>query len=131
MEKEKILVTGATGFIGHYVVEELLQRKCYVIASSASPLKAREQPWFSQVEYIPFDLSSTNQHQDLYQYFGSPHRLIHLAWEGLPNYKSSFHLDENLPRHFSFLTNLITHGLKDVTVTGTCFEYGMKEGQLS
>ena len=56
--------------------------------------------------------------------------LIHLAWEGLPNYKAAFHVEENLPRHFPFLKNLIKNGLKDLTVTGTCFEYGMQEGSL-
>jgi nucleoside-diphosphate-sugar epimerase len=56
--------------------------------------------------------------------------MIHLAWEGLPNYKSSFHKEINLPRHFSLLQNLIQNGLKDLAVTGTCFEYGMQEGCL-
>jgi dTDP-6-deoxy-L-talose 4-dehydrogenase (NAD+) len=57
--------------------------------------------------------------------------LIHLAWEGLPNYKADFHLTKNLPLQKAFLSNLLQNGLKDITVTGTCFEYGMKEGILS
>ena len=56
--------------------------------------------------------------------------MIHLAWEGLPNYKSSFHEEINLPRHLALLTNIIKNGLNDLTVTGTCFEYGMQEGAL-
>jgi dTDP-6-deoxy-L-talose 4-dehydrogenase (NAD+) len=56
--------------------------------------------------------------------------MLHLAWEGLPNYKEPFHLTQNLPRHFNFINNLLEHGLKDITITGTCFEYGMKEGCL-
>jgi dTDP-6-deoxy-L-talose 4-dehydrogenase (NAD+) len=56
--------------------------------------------------------------------------MIHLAWEGLPNFKEEFHVKENLPRHNAFLNNLIQHGLRDLTVTGTCFEYGMKDGCL-
>jgi dTDP-6-deoxy-L-talose 4-dehydrogenase (NAD+) len=57
--------------------------------------------------------------------------IIHLAWEGLPNYKSLFHFESNLNRHYVFLKNLISNGCRNVTVAGTCFEYGMKTGCLT
>ena len=63
-----------------------------------------------------------------FKYFNEPDILIHLAWQGLPNYKEAFHIEKNLPLQFSFLNNLISNGLKDISITGTCFEYGMKEG---
>ena len=126
----KILVTGATGFIGNYVVEELLRNNCEVIVTSANEEKAGSAGWFSKVNYIPFDLKGMDSSINYFTFFNEPDKLIHLAWEGLPNYKASFHLEENLPRHKSFLNNLIGNGLKDLTVTGTCFEYGMKEGCL-
>ena len=129
---KKILVTGATGFIGNYVVAELLKDKnCIIIASSSSLEKAKKSDWFSSVQYIPFNLKEFDSSVNYYQYFNQPDAIIHLAWEGLPNYKASFHLNENLPRHFSFLSNCIKHGLTDVTITGTCFEYGMQEGCLN
>ena len=127
----KILVTGATGFIGNYVVSELLKNNCEVIATSLHEEKARDASWFLQVKYIPFNLKEFNSNTNLFSYFEEPGAMIHLAWEGLPNYKESFHLEENLPRHLAFLTNLINNGLTNLTVTGTCFEYGMKEGCLS
>ena len=34
---KKILVTGASGFIGNYVIEELLKNNYSVIATSANP----------------------------------------------------------------------------------------------
>jgi len=68
---------------------------------------------------------------DYFSFFDKPDILIHLAWEGLPNYKAPFHIEQNLPRHFAFLENMIQHGLKSLTVTGTCFEYGMQEGCLT
>jgi nucleoside-diphosphate-sugar epimerase len=126
----KVLVTGATGFIGNYVVKELLRHNCSVIASSANQQKAEQAPWFDKVTYIPFDFASFNPAVNYYQFFKEPDLMIHLAWEGLPNYKSSFHEEINLPRHLAFLSNLITNGLNDLTVTGTCFEYGMQEGCL-
>ena len=131
LKMKKVLVTGATGFIGNYVIEELLHHSFQVIATSAHEEKAKQFSWYSQVNYCPFDLRRFNDEENYFQFFEQPELMIHLAWEGLPNYKSSFHVEENLPRHFSFLSNLIRNGLKDLTVTGTCFEYGMKEGCLS
>ncbi|MEO6729915.1 MAG: NAD(P)-dependent oxidoreductase [Ferruginibacter sp.] len=128
----KILVTGATGFIGNYVISQLLlQGYCQVIATSVSTEKAMSASWFPAVKYIPFNLKSYDDNIDYCAYFGHPDSLIHLAWEGLPNYKAAFHTEENLPRHYLFLKNLVEHGLNDITVTGTCFEYGMQEGCLS
>ena len=128
---KKILVTGATGFIGNYVIKELMENNCKVIATSSNDQKAAEFSWFSQVIYIPFDFRNLDDSVNYFTFFNEPDEVIHLAWEGLPNYKASFHTEENLPRHRAFLTNLIHNGLKDLTVTGTCFEYGNQEGCLS
>jgi dTDP-6-deoxy-L-talose 4-dehydrogenase (NAD+) len=127
----KILVTGATGFIGNYVVGELLKNNCQVIATSLQEEKAKVAAWFSQVKYIPFNLQDFNDNTNYFAFFGEPEAMIHLAWEGLPNYKETFHTEINLPRHLAFLTNLVRNGLSNLSVTGTCFEYGMKEGCLS
>ncbi len=127
----KVLVTGATGFIGGHVVNELLRLKHEVIASSSNQKKAEKKEWFSSVTYIPFQIADVEANLNLFNFFGEPDVLIHLAWEGLPNYKSDFHILANLPRHQNFLKNLVLNGLKSLCVTGTCFEYGMREGQLS
>jgi nucleoside-diphosphate-sugar epimerase len=126
----KVLVSGSTGFIGNYVTRKLLSRDISVIATSADGEKAKTRDWFNKVNYVPFRLEDFDDKKDYYQFFGLPDRMIHLAWEGLPNYKDDFHEKINLPRHYSFLTNLIRNGLNDLTVTGTCFEYGMQEGKL-
>ncbi|MGZ5135126.1 MAG: NAD-dependent epimerase/dehydratase family protein [Flavitalea sp.] len=125
-----VLVTGATGFIGNYVVRELLNHDCKIIATSSNLEKAKTAEWFEKVNYIPFDLSRYDQNENYFELFNRPDILIHLAWEGLPNYKSPFHEEENLPRHYNFLSNLVRNGLNDLTVTGTCLEYGMQEGRL-
>ncbi len=128
---KKILITGATGFIGNYVVKELVKNNCAVTATSSNKEKAANFSWFQQVKYIPFTLEDFNNETNYFKFFEKPDAMIHLAWEGLPNYKSSFHTDINLPRHTALLQNLIANGLHDITVTGTCFEYGMQEGCLS
>ncbi|MBK9533321.1 MAG: NAD(P)-dependent oxidoreductase [Chitinophagaceae bacterium] len=127
---KKILITGATGFIGNYVVAQLLQKGYNVIATSSDMDKAKKAEWYSKVKYIPFDLKRFDESVNYFTFFECPDAMIHLAWEGLPNYKEVFHVEENLPRHYKFLKNIIQNGLKDITVSGTCLEYGMKEGCL-
>src|SRR6266404_914961 len=111
---KKILVTGATGFIGNYVVQELLKNKYQVIATSAHENKATEFEWFSEVQYLPFNLSAFTNEINYYEFINRPDAVIHLAWEGLPNYKSLFHFEDNLPRHYSFIKNLIANGSTDI-----------------
>ena len=40
-------------------------------------------------------------------------------------------MKENLPNDRAFLSAMLEGGLKHLLVTGTCFEYGMMEGELS
>lgn len=128
---KKVLVTGATGFIGNHVIAELIRHGCRVVATSVNEEKAKAQNWFSVVKYLPFNFDDFNNDINYYTFFDKPDLMIHLAWEGLPNYKESFHTEKNLPAQKAFLMNLIENGLTDITITGTCFEYGMKDGMLS
>ena len=77
----KILVTGATGFVGNYVVKELLQNGHTVIASSLDPAKAKTKSWIKKVDYIPFDLSTFDNSENYFSFFHEPEAMIHLAWE--------------------------------------------------
>jgi nucleoside-diphosphate-sugar epimerase len=128
---KRILVTGATGFIGNHVVEELLKNNFEVIASSLNEEKAKTFSWFSNVEYISLNLAALDDKINYVSFFNNPDAVIHLAWEGLPNYRSLFHFEKNLIANYSFLKNLIVNGINNVNVTGTCFEYGMQQGCLS
>jgi len=127
----KVLVTGATGFIGNYVINELLKHNVEIVATSFNEEKAKQQLWFNDVKYIQFDFAQFDSTTNYFLFFKEPDAVIHLAWEGLPNYKLDFHLTENLPRHKALLKNLICNGVKTVTVMGTCLEYGLQEGCLS
>jgi dTDP-6-deoxy-L-talose 4-dehydrogenase (NAD+) len=128
---KKILVTGSTGFIGRYVTNLLLDKGYHVIATSSDMKKARQADWFNRVSYVELDLASFDDTLNYYEFFARPDIMIHLAWEGLPNYSNDYHVKENLPRHQAFIRNMVSNGLQDLTVTGTCFEYGMLNGCLS
>lgn len=126
-----VLVTGATGFIGKYVVDNLLQEKCFVIIAGRN--KDLPERWLQNdhVKFEYLDFEDIDETINYFEILGRPDKLIHLAWQGLPNYKQLFHFEKNLPQQYSFLKNIIQNGLKAVTVTGTCFEYGMQQGCLS
>ncbi|MFC2035021.1 NAD-dependent epimerase/dehydratase family protein [Chloroflexota bacterium] len=121
-------MTGSTGFIGNYVTKELLKHGFNILATSILSEKEVPFSWLKKVDYIQADLKE--RREDWFSFFGEPDLLIHLAWEGLPNYKELFHLEQNLPSNYSFLKNMIENGLKKVVVTGTCSEYGMQSGAL-
>jgi nucleoside-diphosphate-sugar epimerase len=125
----KVAVTGSTGFIGNYVVQELLKQKIEVIATSTNIVKAKQFKWFNHVEFIDFDLNINAD--NALNIIASADKLIHLAWSGLPNYKSLFHFENNLLPQYFFIKKLVSLGLNDITITGTCFEYGIKNGGLS
>lgn len=129
----KILVTGATGFIGNHVIQHLLDNYSShkIIATSSSESKAQKFSWYKQVTFKELDLNKPFNYVSGFDFFDRPDKLIHLAWQGLPNYKDLFHFETNLFVQYTFLKNLIEGGLKDVAVTGTCFEYGMREGNLN
>lgn len=127
----RILVTGATGFIGNYVILELLKRGAqHIVATASSAHKARQMEWFDKVTFVEHDIHATAT-ENLFGKFGRPDVMIHLAWGSLSDFKSQRHVDEVLPAHRAFLTNLLQNGLQDLTCTGTCLEYGMREGELS
>lgn len=127
----KILVTGASGFIGNYVIKELVKLKEHeIIATSIDPEnKIRNFSWYADVKYICRNLNE--DHDDYFNFFEKPDTLIHLSWEGLPNFKELYHFERNTFKNYFFIKNMILNGLKNLNVIGTCFEYGMQSGCLS
>jgi len=126
----RVLVTGASGFIGSYVVDRLLRLGYDVVATSKNQSKAEQQDWFGDVTYIPFNIG-VSKNKDLLRIFQSPDVCIHLAWGGLSDFKDKRHENEFLNHSYDFLKTLICDGLKKVVVTGTCLEYGLVEGVLN
>lgn len=126
----KIAVTGGTGFIGNYVVQSLLTDGHDVMVTGFKKEEAEAFEWYDKVEVIELDLNNIKS-ELIIKKIAKCDRLIHLVWSGLPNYKELFHFEENLMSQYFFLKRLVTFGAKDITITGTCFEYGMNDGCLT
>lgn len=122
--KFHIAVTGATGFIGHNVVKHLLDAGIDTVATTRTKPATN-----SGCRFVPLDI--VNPPPDAFERLGCPEVLIHLAWNGLPNYRSRHHFEQELPNHYRFLSQLIAAGLPKLVVAGTCFEYGLQSGALS
>ncbi|MBU1219450.1 NAD(P)-dependent oxidoreductase [Myxococcota bacterium] len=125
----KILVTGGTGFIGRHLVPYLLSSGHEITVAALEDKNNSQLEWFGRVKFIPFDVFDINT--EIIKKLDHPEAVIHLAWHGLPNYNKLFHFERNLFADYNFLKLLIEGGIKQLLVTGTCFEYGLREGCLS
>ncbi|WP_166222466.1 NAD-dependent epimerase/dehydratase family protein [Pseudomonas atagonensis] len=125
----KVLVTGATGFVGRHLVRALLARGCTVRAVARDAQKAADMPWINDVEFLSGDIHAADL--NVAALTEGIDALAHLAWPGLPNYRALFHFEHNLMADYRFIKGAVEAGVKQVLVTGTCFEYGMQSGLLS
>lgn len=124
----KVLVTGATGFVGRHLVEALLDRGYQVRAIARNVETAKAMLWIGRVEFIAVDIHSETL--DIAALVQGVDVLAHLAWPGLPNYQALFHIEHNLMADYGFIKAAVEAGVAQVLVTGTCFEYGMQSGAL-
>lgn len=121
----RIAVTGASGFLGMHVLEALARQDVDVVACSRRTPAAVDSP---RRRWVDMDLAAPGLNP--MQALDSPDLLFHLAWDGLPNYRDSNHLERELPRQIAFLDACLEAGLPRLAVSGTCLEYGLAEGQL-
>lgn len=118
----RLLLTGASGFIGRHVLARLAR----IDGLDIAVLARTPRDHGPGVETI---VATIGHAAPGWVALGSPDVVLHLAWDGLPNYRSPHHFDE-AHRHSTFLRGLCRDGLPRLVCAGTCFEYGMRDGRL-
>ncbi len=118
----KILVTGANGYIGRYIVKKLLDSGYDV---DACDIRFDEVDERANKIYTPIFTGD----DDIYNKLGRPDICIHLAWKNGFVHNAETHI-EDLYSHYTFLKNMIDGGLKHLSVMGTMHEVGYWEGAI-
>ena len=125
--KLSVAVTGGSGFVGRAVLNALLRRGAEVATVTRD--RRRLSDFEGRVRVLEGDIADAGS--ELCEVLAGHDVVVHLAWDGLPNYRSLHHFETELPRQYRFLREIVARGLKSLLVTGTCFEYGMQNGELS
>ena len=116
----KVLLTGATGFIGSHVARELLRRN-HEVHATLRPTSDRRR-----IRDIESDLEIHDGEMDLLPV--KPDVAIHLAWYAVPG--KYLHAPENeqcLEASRRLLSSLECRAI----FAGTCFEFDTNRGRLS
>ena len=117
MARPRILVTGATGFIGKSLIKALVASGDYQIYA----VSRKKQTFEKAVNWILGDLRSFEFCRTLGEQ--SFQKIVHLGWEGLPN-RTFENSCINLYNTVNLLTNLSNNKETDVVLIGSCLEYG-------
>ena len=122
---KKILVTGASGFIGkNFLKIKYLQKNIFHCLTRKKLKSKKKIIWHeTAIEDIRKLKKIKNNLLEI-------DTLYHFAWGNLPNYQSKIHTTEELKKQKIFLKYMINLGVKKIVVTGTCYEYGLKEGLI-
>lgn len=122
----KIALVGASGFIGKYLIEQLVKEKnISIIATFNNEKKLLKK---KNLKWKKLDLEKNKK--NFYKFLEYPDTLINLSWKDLPNYNSKSNY-ASLKYHKMFIKNLVKNGLRNLVYLGTCFEYGAKSGKYT
>jgi nucleoside-diphosphate-sugar epimerase len=130
--KKKILITGASGFVGSQVIKNLLANNKEVYA-----IVRKEKKNLLKKKYSNLNLIITN---DLFaessewwiKICKGVHTIIHLAWYLEPGkYLNSPKNINCLKGSLNMAQGVIKAGVKRFIGIGTCFEYDLSLGKLS
>ncbi len=119
------LVTGSEGFLGRRVVAELEKARGVEVVRLSRSHSPTER--HARGRIVHADLHDERGVEEIARI--GPDVVLHLAWEGLSDFRSARHLSQ-VTGHVRFLNALIDAGTRRIVGVGTCLEYGLVEGEL-
>lgn len=118
----RVLVAGGCGYIGRYVVSELLR-----IGHHVTVAQRRLEAVPAGAEGISFDIFAVDQRS--FDRLGRPEVCINLVWEDGFDHNSAKHLD-NIGGHVRFIKFLVEAGIRQMVGIGSVHEVGFYEGMV-
>jgi nucleoside-diphosphate-sugar epimerase len=127
----KILISGASGFIGKYVVLQLLDKGIEIVVLVRSKKRFLERMGNSHnligITISEYEITKDNKLLDSFQNIDC---FIDIAWENVRNVNSKTHSEFNFPAHLNLIKKL-SRNIKNIFVLGSCYEYGLCKGAIN
>lgn len=123
----RIFVTGATGFVGRAAALTLARRGHEVLALTRDAAAARAL--LPGVALLQGSLAGADALLPELARF-APEALLHLAWEGLPDYSEAVS-QRNVALGLAAFALAQAAGVRHMVSSGSCWEYAARTGQLA
>ncbi|PAB60648.1 NAD-dependent epimerase/dehydratase family protein [Anaeromicrobium sediminis] len=124
---KKVLITGASGFIGTNTLNLLIEKGYKVHAVSSRTFKSKN----NNVVWHCVDLTNLHEIDKLFREV-MPTHLLHLAWDLTPNkYRNSPNNLIWVQSSIEIIKNFNKYGGERAVFAGTCFEYDLNYGYLN
>lgn len=122
---KRVLLTGATGLIGKYAIQPLIDEGFEVFAVSS-----KEQTPQNGIRWIEADLLNFSSIGEIFETI-KPQHLLHFAWDTTPGSYLESNLNfEWVLASLEMLKQFNLHGGKRAVFAGTCFEYEFQDEPL-
>lgn len=123
---KKVLLTGATGLIGKYAIEPLLDAGFEVFAVSSTPHEKQ-----GGLNWVSANLLDSEDIKKLFEKV-KPEYLLHFAWDTTPgSYLESDLNFDWVKASIEMLEQFNLYGGKRAVFAGTCFEYEFEDKPLN
>lgn len=125
MDNLRVLITGASGFIGMPLINKLSALGCEVMALSRIPADIESN---KNIHWHKANLSLPETYREDITAF-SPNAVVHLSWQDIPDFslkKSQYNLNQSL-EFLSFVSEI--KSCNKIIIAGTCLEYNKHNGK--